>query len=115
MGRAFRAEAAGISPRRREAEDCEVDAGVGRKRSEYSYGERRERQPGVSLEAAVRAWRVAATQVEAERGSGASDGRSRTGSAEDGRVFDTGLSAAVRGQRFRLAVDMLLRESQAGN
>ena len=54
-----------------------------------ALAERRERQPGVSLEATVRTWRVAAAQVEVGRCSGAGDHRGRTGSARSAREFES--------------------------
>lgn len=93
-------EAADFPPGGREAEDCEADAGAWCQRGRYRTGERRERQPGVSLEATVRTWRVAGTQVEAGRCSGAGDDRGRTGSAEAAGEFDTGTHAAFCRQHY---------------
>ena len=46
-------EAASLSPDRREAEDCEADAGAGSQCRERGIGQRSEREPGISLEATV--------------------------------------------------------------
>ncbi len=46
----------GVSPDSGEAEDCEADAGAECQRGRCGSAQRRERQLGLSLEAAVRAW-----------------------------------------------------------